>query len=109
MKGVSAFWPLYGSAVLARITLAFFSPGYIHPDEWFQFGEVLVGDLLDQATFRTWEFDPSYPCRSMASIAVFGLPLRLIIHLFRLLGRGMYKGMSHELQNLFLRIDSSVH
>lgn len=63
--------------VLVR-TLCAFSPGYVHPDEWFQYGEVLAGDLMGTPSLRTWEFDPGFPCRSMASIRLFGLPIALL-------------------------------
>ncbi|XP_038671822.1 GPI mannosyltransferase 4-like [Scyliorhinus canicula] len=39
--------------------------GYIHPDEFFQSPEVMAGDILNLKTFRTWEFNTSYPSRSV--------------------------------------------
>ncbi|XP_059799863.1 GPI mannosyltransferase 4-like [Hypanus sabinus] len=39
--------------------------GYIHPDEFFQSPEIMAGDILNLKTFRTWEFNTSYPCRSV--------------------------------------------
>lgn len=68
---------IYLLLVIIRIAFTF-SPGYIHPDEWFQFGEILAGDLFGIDILRTWEFDPTFPCRSMASIRLFGLPFYLL-------------------------------
>ncbi|PWN93638.1 hypothetical protein FA10DRAFT_299006 [Acaromyces ingoldii] len=65
---------VYLGLVLVRCLLAF-SPGYIHPDEWFQSGEVVAGDLLGMPTLRTWEFEPKRPIRSMASLRLLSLPL----------------------------------
>ncbi|XP_060690075.1 GPI mannosyltransferase 4-like [Hemiscyllium ocellatum] len=39
--------------------------GYIHPDEFFQSPEVMAGDILNLKTYRTWEFNTSYPSRSI--------------------------------------------
>ncbi|XP_078062402.1 GPI alpha-1,2-mannosyltransferase 4-like [Mustelus asterias] len=39
--------------------------GYIHPDEFFQSPEVVAGDILNLKTFRPWEFNTSYPSRSV--------------------------------------------
>ncbi|XP_067898549.1 GPI mannosyltransferase 4-like isoform X2 [Heterodontus francisci] len=39
--------------------------GYIHPDEFFQSPEVMAGDILNLKIFRTWEFNTSYPTRSV--------------------------------------------
>ncbi|XP_051874514.1 GPI mannosyltransferase 4-like [Pristis pectinata] len=39
--------------------------GYIHPDEFFQSPEIMAGDILNLKTFRTWEFNTSYPSRSV--------------------------------------------
>ncbi len=34
---------LYGFLILLRVVFAFFGTGYIHPDEYFQNGEVTAG------------------------------------------------------------------
>ncbi|XP_072428376.1 GPI mannosyltransferase 4-like [Chiloscyllium punctatum] len=39
--------------------------GYIHPDEFFQSPEVMAGDILNLKIFRSWEFNTSYPSRSI--------------------------------------------
>ena len=39
---------------------------------------LFAGDYLDMDVLWTWEFDRSYPCRSMASIRLFSLPFMLI-------------------------------
>ncbi|XP_038671824.1 GPI mannosyltransferase 4-like [Scyliorhinus canicula] len=39
--------------------------GYIHPDEFFQSPEVMAGDILNLKIFRPWEFNTSYPSRSV--------------------------------------------
>ncbi|XP_069671415.1 GPI mannosyltransferase 4 [Periplaneta americana] len=50
--------------------------GYIHPDEYFQSVEVVAGDVLDTEAARPWEFNTSFPLRSVVlPYAVVGLPL----------------------------------
>ncbi|XP_007896992.1 GPI mannosyltransferase 4-like [Callorhinchus milii] len=39
--------------------------GYIHPDEFFQSPEVMAGDILNLKILRPWEFNTSYPSRSV--------------------------------------------
>ncbi|XP_072330159.1 GPI mannosyltransferase 4-like [Scyliorhinus torazame] len=39
--------------------------GYIHPDEFFQSPEVMAGDIFNLKIFRPWEFNTSYPSRSV--------------------------------------------
>ena len=34
---------IYAALVVARVIFAFFGTGYIHPDEYFQNGEVVAG------------------------------------------------------------------
>lgn len=77
---VSRWNASYGFLIFLRIILSL-SPSYIHPDEWFQSGEALLGHLLQVNTLKTWEFQPLFPCRSMASIYLFNLPLVLAIKL----------------------------
>ncbi|PSN33686.1 GPI mannosyltransferase 4 [Blattella germanica] len=40
--------------------------GYIHPDEYFQSVEVVAGDVFDIETNRPWEFNTTFPIRSVA-------------------------------------------
>lgn len=81
---------LFGLLVGLRLLVALTSYGYIHPDEWFQNGEVVagsslarvvylrvltkysssIGDMFDIDTLRTWEFDPAMPCRSVVPLYI---------------------------------------
>lgn len=71
---------LYSCCLALRLALALFSPGYIHPDEYFQNVEPALSSLLTLIEpTRTWEFNPSNPCRSMASIRVFNMPVLLLV------------------------------
>ncbi|PWN51177.1 hypothetical protein IE53DRAFT_386472 [Violaceomyces palustris] len=72
---------VYLALVLLRSWLALTGTAYIHPDEWFQSGEVIAGDLFGIQTTRTWEFTVSKPCRSMASLRLSTLPLALLSYL----------------------------
>lgn len=40
--------------------------GYIHPDEFFQSAEIVAGDVLGLDVFQPWEFNSSFPIRSIA-------------------------------------------
>ncbi|KAJ9592184.1 hypothetical protein L9F63_001300, partial [Diploptera punctata] len=40
--------------------------GYIHPDEHFQSLEVVAGDVFDIEANRPWEFNTTFPIRSIA-------------------------------------------
>ncbi|KAJ2557884.1 alpha 1,2 mannosyltransferase [Coemansia sp. RSA 1933] len=69
---------LYAALLVARVLLAL-SPGYIHPDEFFQAGEVAGGDILGVDSVRTWEFSEDAPIRSIVPIYLYaGLPLALV-------------------------------
>lgn len=70
---------VYAALLLLRFYVAVRSPAYIHPDEYFQSAEPVLSDWLDIETVRTWEFDPAYPCRSMASLRLFNLPLLALV------------------------------
>nr|CAH7712229.1 unnamed protein product [Callosobruchus chinensis] len=49
-----------------RVVLVFVPQiGYIHPDEFFQSVEVLIGKFLDVENSPPWEFDSAFPIRSM--------------------------------------------
>ncbi|KAI8143935.1 Alg9-like mannosyltransferase family-domain-containing protein [Fennellomyces sp. T-0311] len=55
------------------------SPGYIHPDEYFQSPEVTAGAVLDISTFTPWEFQPAHAARSvLVPFLTTGLPLWLV-------------------------------
>ncbi|XP_052873455.1 GPI mannosyltransferase 4 [Anopheles cruzii] len=50
-----------------RVVLVFVPQlGYIHPDEFFQSVEVVAGDEYGLEVTRTWEFNSTFPVRSMA-------------------------------------------
>ncbi|XP_039449809.1 GPI mannosyltransferase 4 [Culex pipiens pallens] len=58
-----------------RIAMVFIPQvGYIHPDEFFQTVEVVAGDEYGLDVRRTWEFDKSFPIRSMV-IPFLGLKI----------------------------------
>ncbi|CEP00258.1 Mannosyltransferase [Plasmodiophora brassicae] len=63
-----------------RAALAVFSTGFVHPDEWFQSVEVLMGGV------RSWEFSSDAPIRSVVTpVVVCAVPL-----LGRLFGIELY-------------------
>lgn len=50
--------------------------GYIHPDEYFQSLEVLNGDIFSVTSNRPWEFNSTFPIRSITLHYVLaGIPL----------------------------------
>ncbi|XP_055537840.1 GPI mannosyltransferase 4 [Wyeomyia smithii] len=58
-----------------RVVLVFVpQTGYIHPDEFFQSVEVIVGDEYGLEVTRTWEFNNTFPIRSI-TLPYFGLKL----------------------------------
>lgn len=69
----SSFKVSYLLLLFLRFTLAWLGTSYIHPDEFFQSAE---GAL---STSWTWEFDPAFPCRSMASVKIFNAPMLLLL------------------------------
>ena len=73
-------WDIYWLFLLLRIILVLFvQSGYIHPDEFFQTVEVVVGDVFQTETTRTWEFNSTAPLRSMTvNMLIFGTPLYLV-------------------------------
>lgn len=55
------------------------SPGYIHPDEFFQSPEIMGGDVFGFEVFRPWEFEQYPQCRSIVIPALtIGLPFKLL-------------------------------
>lgn len=56
----------YWCLVALRIALVFVpQTGYIHPDEFFQSIEVLIGKFFDIEVNKPWEFTTTFPIRSM--------------------------------------------
>ncbi|XP_014284013.1 GPI mannosyltransferase 4 [Halyomorpha halys] len=70
----------YWFLVILRIALIFIpQDGYIHPDEYFQSLEILNSDIFNVASIRPWEFNSTYPIRSVAlPYVVMGFPLFLL-------------------------------
>ncbi|KRT78606.1 hypothetical protein AMK59_8381 [Oryctes borbonicus] len=74
------FWKRYKLLCLVRIILVFIpQTGYIHPDEYFQSIEILSGDTFELDSNRPWEFNVTFPIRSI-SIPYFtvGLSYRIL-------------------------------
>lgn len=67
---------LYIILLILRFVLTLLpQTGYIHPDEHFQYPEVVYGDLLHISSFHTWEFTCSEPIRSIAvPYVIVGIP-----------------------------------
>ncbi|KAH9944881.1 Alg9-like mannosyltransferase family-domain-containing protein [Amylocystis lapponica] len=83
-KGGSRLRRIYISLLFLRVGVAFYSTGYIHPDEFFQNGEVMAGDILGLHTFRTWEWDADFPCRSIvAPFLTTGFPFYFLGYIWR--------------------------
>ncbi|KAJ8950797.1 hypothetical protein NQ314_007783 [Rhamnusium bicolor] len=63
---VSSFFTLFWYLIILRIILVCIpQTGYIHPDEFFQSVEVLAGKFLDVEYSPPWEFNSTFPIRSM--------------------------------------------
>lgn len=72
------------------ITVLFPQPGYIHPDEFFQSPEIVAGDVLNVTHYRAWEFDASFPVRSIVfPYLLTSPPLYLLRFLNSSLGSGI--------------------
>ena len=77
-----------GSAWLISIFFRFIwaclpQSGYIHPDEFFQATEITAGDVLEYKHFRTWEFNETFPVRTVSFPYIFsGLPFYLLKKVF---------------------------
>ncbi|KAG4078525.1 hypothetical protein HA402_009237 [Bradysia odoriphaga] len=57
---------IYFALAIVRIALVFIPQfGYIHPDEFFQSIEVMAGDEYGLEHTRTWEFNTTFPIRSI--------------------------------------------
>ncbi|KAF4520112.1 hypothetical protein B566_EDAN010268 [Ephemera danica] len=70
----------YYILVVIRFALALLPQnGYLHPDEFFQSVEVIAGDVFELDVFRPWEFNNSFPIRSVAMpLITVGLPYRFL-------------------------------
>ena len=71
-------WDIYWIFLLMRVVLVLIptNSGYIHPDEYFQSVEVIIGDVFELETHRTWEFNVTAPLRSPSiPYVLYGLPL----------------------------------
>ncbi|KAH9930751.1 Alg9-like mannosyltransferase family-domain-containing protein [Fomitopsis serialis] len=71
---------IYKVLLLVRLCFALFGPGYIHPDEHYQNGEVIAGRQLGVFTARTWEWEPDFACRSIITPATStGIPYTMFL------------------------------
>ncbi|XP_029174641.1 GPI mannosyltransferase 4 [Nylanderia fulva] len=90
---------LYWILAALRIALTFApQTGYIHPDEFFQSIEVVSGDHFDIEVYKPWEFNATFPIRTVfIPQLVVGVPygfLKILslytFHFFGLSLRGPY-------------------
>ncbi|KAF9358569.1 alpha 1,2 mannosyltransferase [Mortierella sp. AD094] len=73
-----ATWCIYLFLLSFRIYIAI-SPGYIHPDEFFQSAEITAGNIFDLDVNIPWEYRPELPCRSILIPAITtGVPYLLL-------------------------------
>jgi len=73
-----SIWDIYWIFLLLRVVLVLIptNSGYIHPDEHFQTVEVIIGDVMELETHRTWEFNVTAPLRSpTVPYSLYGVPL----------------------------------
>ncbi|EUB64486.1 GPI mannosyltransferase 4 [Echinococcus granulosus] len=80
------YWGLYALLISLRLSFVILqSPGYLHPDEFFQSIEIATYDIYPNAcSLRTWEFEPvgHGPVRSRSSIYPFvHLPIKAVDYL----------------------------
>lgn len=66
---------LYALRILLCLTP---QTGYLHPDEFFQFTEPVVGDILKLKNFKTWEFTTLRPIRCIFFPILLSLPFYFI-------------------------------
>ncbi|XP_059483413.1 GPI mannosyltransferase 4 [Neocloeon triangulifer] len=53
--------------------------GYVQPDEFFQSVEIVAGDIFELDVNRVWEFNTSFPLRSIAlPFTTIGIPLEIL-------------------------------
>ncbi|XP_012058639.1 PREDICTED: GPI mannosyltransferase 4 [Atta cephalotes] len=71
---------LYWILAVLRVVLTFVSQtGYIHPDEFFQSIEVISGNHFDIDVYMPWEFNATFPIRSIfIPQIVVGLPYAIL-------------------------------
>lgn len=71
---------LYWILVVVRIILTFIpQTGYIHPDEYFQSIEVISGDHFDIDVNKPWEFNSTFPIRTvLISQIIIGIPYSIL-------------------------------
>ncbi|XP_003690478.1 GPI mannosyltransferase 4 [Apis florea] len=71
---------LYWILVVIRIILTFIpQTGYIHPDEYFQSIEVISGDYFDIDVNKPWEFNSTFPIRTvLISQIIVGIPYSIL-------------------------------
>lgn len=69
----SRFWAIYMTLVVFRLFVAL-QRSYLHPDEFLQSAEPLVGDIFGRQIIRTWEFSSDRPIRSIFPIWLFEAP-----------------------------------
>ena len=93
MQIVRNFRITYAGLLIARFCFAIFGTGYIHPDEYFQNGEVTAGmsyrgfavfihlitvpegRIFGYHVLSTWEWDQGFPVRSiLPPFLTTGLP-----------------------------------
>lgn len=56
--------------------------GYIHPDEFFQSVEVMAGDVFDVESNPPWEFNSTFPIRSIFTpFVMIGIPYKCLLFL----------------------------
>ncbi|KAF9935853.1 hypothetical protein BGZ67_002915 [Mortierella alpina] len=73
-----ATWTIYLLLLAFRIFNAL-SPGYIHPDEFFQSAEITAGNIFGLDVNIPWEYKPRLPCRSILIPAITtGIPYLLL-------------------------------
>ncbi|KAF9152616.1 alpha 1,2 mannosyltransferase [Linnemannia schmuckeri] len=69
-----ATWNIYLVFLAFRLFIAL-SPGYIHPDEFFQSAEITAGNVFGFKVDIPWEYKPELPCRSIIIPAIAtGIP-----------------------------------
>ncbi|KAF9279035.1 hypothetical protein BGZ88_000215 [Linnemannia elongata] len=69
-----ATWNIYLVFLAFRLFIAL-SPGYIHPDEFFQSAEIIAGNVFGFKVDIPWEYQPELPCRSIIIPAITtGIP-----------------------------------
>ncbi|XP_003485757.1 GPI mannosyltransferase 4 isoform X1 [Bombus impatiens] len=71
---------LYWILVILRIILTLIpQTGYIHPDEYFQSIEVISGDYFDIDVNKPWEFNSTFPVRTvLIPQIIVGMPYSIL-------------------------------